>query len=60
LTVDEKHFTFFDASSPTYMVVNSEVGEGDLEDALPRFVRNLSALFAGALLIGGVGLFWGN
>jgi hypothetical protein len=60
LTGDEKHFTFFDAASPTYMVVNSEVAEGDLGEALPNFVKNLSALFAAALFIGGVGLFWGN
>lgn len=42
------------------MVVNSEVAEGDLGEALPNFVKNLSALFAAALFIGGVGLFWGN
>jgi hypothetical protein len=60
LTGDEKHFTFFDAASPTYMVVNSEVAEGDLGEALPNFVKNLSALFAAALFIGGVGLFWGS
>lgn len=29
-TTEEKHFTFFDAASPTFMVVNPEVAEGDL------------------------------
>ncbi len=60
MTGDEKHFTFFDAASPTYMVVNSEVAEGDLGEAFPRFAKNLSAFFAFALLIGGASLLWGN
>lgn len=42
------------------MVVNSEVAEGDLGEAFPRFAKNLSAFFAFALLIGGASLLWGN
>ena len=42
------------------MVVNSEVAEGDLGEAFPRFVKNLSALFAVAILIGGAGFLWAN
>jgi hypothetical protein len=59
-TNDEKHFNFFDAASPTYMLVNSEVAEGDLGEAFPSFVKNLSLLVLAGALVGFVGLIWSN
>ncbi len=60
LSVDQKHFSFFDAASPTYMLVNSEVAEGDLGEAFPSFVKNLAMLVLTGAAIGLTGLLFGN
>jgi hypothetical protein len=58
--MQDKHFTFFDASSPLYMLVNSEVAEGDPLEALPSFAKRVSVFFLAAFVFGTVGLFWGS
>ena len=60
LTMEEKHFSFFDGSSPTYMLVNSEVAEGDLIEAFPNFAKRIGLLFLTAALIGLAGFIWGS
>lgn len=60
LTLEEKHFYFLDASSPTYMLVNSEIAEGDLVEAFPAFVGRFAYLFLAGFLLGAVGYLWGS
>lgn len=57
-TNEEKHYTFFDAASPTFMLVNSEVAEGDVGDVLPAFAKNFSVLILAGALIGLAGYIW--
>ena len=58
--MQDKHFTFFDASSPMYMLVNSEVAEGDALEALPSFLGRVAILFLAGFLVGTLGVLWGS
>ena len=58
--MEEKHFSFHDGSSPTYMLVNSEVAEGDLGEAFPNFVKRIGVFFLAAFLVGGAGFLFGS
>jgi hypothetical protein len=42
------------------MLVNSEVAEGDLGEALPNFLKNLSMIFVAGAFVGLVGLLYAN
>ena len=50
--MEEKHFSFFDGASPTYMLVNSEIAEGDPIEALPLLFQRMGILFGFAMIIG--------
>lgn len=58
--MEEKHFSFHDAASPTYMLVNSEVAEGDLVEAFPSLAKRIGLFFLAAFLAGSVGLFFAS
>jgi hypothetical protein len=58
--MDEKHFFFNDSASPTYMLVNTEVAEGDLLEALPALCRRLGIWFAAAILFGGINFLFSS
>lgn len=59
-TTEEKHYTFFDAASPTFMLVNSEVAEGDLIEAFPNFAKNLALFTLTGAFVGMLGYLWSN
>ncbi len=60
LSLEEKHFYFLDGSSPTYMLVNSEIAEGDLLEAFPAFITRFAYLFLSGFVLGAVGYLWGS
>lgn len=60
LNMQDRHFTFFDASSPLYMVVNTEVAEGSPIEIFPTVMKRLGYLFLAALFMGSFGLLWGS
>ena len=55
MTMEESHNYFFDAASPMYNVVNSEVYEGDLLAAFPAFAGRILLLFGIAFVVGSLG-----
>lgn len=56
--MEEKHFSFFDGASPTYMLVNSEVAEGDVIEAFPLFAKRIGIWILTAFFIGATGYIW--
>ena len=58
--MQDKHFTFFDASSPLYMVVNTEVAEGSPIEIFPTTMKRLGYLLLFALFIGSLPALWGS
>lgn len=58
--MQDKHFTFFDASSPLYMVVNTEVAEGSPSEIFPTTIKRLGYLFLFAFCLGSFSVLWGS
>jgi small-conductance mechanosensitive channel len=60
LDMQAKHFTFFDASSPLYMVVNTEVAEGSPLEIFPTVMKRLGYLLLAAFFVGSLAYLWGS
>ena len=60
MTMEESHNYFFDAASPIYNVVNSEVYEGDLLAAFPAFAGRILVLFGVAFVVGSLGSLYAS
>lgn len=58
--MEEKHFSFFDGSSPSYMLVNTEVAEGDIIEGFPLFAKRLGSFFLIALFFGSLGYLFAS
>jgi hypothetical protein len=60
LSIDEKHFQFNDGGSPTYILVNTEVYEGDIVEAMPNFLGRMGLVLLAATAIGSLGFIFGS
>ena len=56
--MEQKHTYFFDGSSPTYVLVNPEVAEGDLVEAFPLFSKRLLFFLLAACFSGSIGYLY--